>query len=214
MEETTLETSFNPITKMEKPIKILLFTKSLSRGKLALYLKSSRPIQFNEGKKKTLYSLDFKIIRNPQSEIEHLYNKVTLKLVYQKCLDLGVNFSEELLDIKVTKDLKSMSNDLTLFEGTYVRTDSKEFQKLSQQISQMTEKVRKAIIDQRKENQSKLNDLQNSHIIMNVQELADYLDCTKYSIYNKTSRNLIPHHTSGRKLFFFKNEILDWLREN
>ena len=135
-------------------------------------------------------------------------------MVYQKCLDLGVNFSEEFLDIKVTKDLKAMSNDLTLFEGTYVRTDSKEFEKLSQQISQITEKVRKAIIDQREEHQSKLNELQNSQIIMTVKEVADYLNCTKYTIYNKTSNNLIPHHTSGRKLFFFKNEILDWLREN
>ena len=47
--------------------------------------------------------------------------------------------------------------------------------------------------------------------IMNVEQLADFLNVSITTIYGKTSRNLIPFKKHGKKLYFIRAEIEKWM---
>ena len=48
--------------------------------------------------------------------------------------------------------------------------------------------------------------------ILTVDDLKDYTDFSQKQIYKLTSTRAIPHYKpSGRKLFFKKNEIDEWI---
>jgi excisionase family DNA binding protein len=53
--------------------------------------------------------------------------------------------------------------------------------------------------------------LYRSDELMNINEVAKYLDESVQSIYSRTSRRTIPFYKKGKKLLFKKTEILDWL---
>lgn len=52
-----------------------------------------------------------------------------------------------------------------------------------------------------------------SEEILTVKEAAEFLNLSIYSIYAKTSRKEIPYHKSGRKLHFFKVDLINWLKK-
>ena len=47
--------------------------------------------------------------------------------------------------------------------------------------------------------------------LMNINEVASFLDESVHTIYNRTSNRTIPFYKKGKKLLFKKSEILDWL---
>ncbi len=49
---------------------------------------------------------------------------------------------------------------------------------------------------------------------MTVETLCEYLDAAESTIYGKINRNEIPHHRepSGRRIYFFRDEIDAWLK--
>ena len=47
--------------------------------------------------------------------------------------------------------------------------------------------------------------------VMNVEQLANYIDLSKSHIYKKTSTREIPHYKRGKKLYFSKQEIDKWI---
>lgn len=47
---------------------------------------------------------------------------------------------------------------------------------------------------------------------LSVGEAAQFLGLAKQSVYNGTSTGVIPHHKQGNKLFFFREELLAWIR--
>lgn len=50
---------------------------------------------------------------------------------------------------------------------------------------------------------------------MNVKEVAKLLDVSVQHIYFLTSNKKIPHHKmSGKKLHFFKSEVIAYIKEN
>lgn len=49
---------------------------------------------------------------------------------------------------------------------------------------------------------------------LSVGEAAQFLGVAKQSIYNGTSAGVIPHHKQGNKLFFFRDELLAWIRNH
>ena len=52
----------------------------------------------------------------------------------------------------------------------------------------------------------------NDKNILTVEDLMDYTGFSQKQIYKLTSIRAIPHYKpSGRKLFFKKNEIDDWI---
>lgn len=56
-----------------------------------------------------------------------------------------------------------------------------------------------------------IHGLYRSDELMNISEVAKFLDESVQSIYSRTSRRTIPFYKKGKKLLFKKTEILDWL---
>lgn len=48
--------------------------------------------------------------------------------------------------------------------------------------------------------------------LLNVQQVADLLQLSVPTIYTKVSRNEIPVMKQGKRLYFSKFEILDWIK--
>lgn len=49
--------------------------------------------------------------------------------------------------------------------------------------------------------------------VINIKEACEMLQLAKPTIYAMTSKNLIPHYKRGKKLYFKKTELMDWLAE-
>lgn len=49
--------------------------------------------------------------------------------------------------------------------------------------------------------------------ILNVQQAADFLKMKVSTLYEKTSRKLIPHFKKGNKLYFHLIELQQWIQE-
>ncbi len=47
----------------------------------------------------------------------------------------------------------------------------------------------------------------------NVREASEYLDIPVSSLYQLTSKKLIPFHKRGRKLFFYQDELDNWVKK-
>ena len=48
---------------------------------------------------------------------------------------------------------------------------------------------------------------------MDIKAASDFLGLKPPTIYEKTSRNEIPHFKRGKKLFFLKRDLMKWLEE-
>jgi hypothetical protein len=48
--------------------------------------------------------------------------------------------------------------------------------------------------------------------ILNIAEASSFLKLKITTLYEKTSRKLIPHFKKGNKLYFNRAELLDWIR--
>tara|TARA_R110002167_G_scaffold128936_1_gene311592 strand:+ start:2298 stop:2756 length:459 start_codon:yes stop_codon:yes gene_type:complete len=77
-----------------------------------------------------------------------------------------------------------------------------------------------SLIFQRLDNlQQSINDLNNhskepppEDDITNVKGAAKLLDSTSGTIYNLVHERRIPYHKQGKKLYFFKSELLEWIK--
>ena len=49
--------------------------------------------------------------------------------------------------------------------------------------------------------------------ILNVEEVAKFLNVTKSTIYGYINKKIIPFMKKGKKLYFCKNEIEHWVKE-
>ena len=62
----------------------------------------------------------------------------------------------------------------------------------------------------------KSNFIENNNIsseIFDVKELADYIKLTVPTVYGLVHKNKIPFYKKGKKLYFKKDEINEWLSE-
>jgi excisionase family DNA binding protein len=50
--------------------------------------------------------------------------------------------------------------------------------------------------------------------ILDLQQLASYLNVSKSYIYKMTATNIIPHSKRGKKLYFDKEIVTKWVLEN
>jgi len=58
-----------------------------------------------------------------------------------------------------------------------------------------------------------LTDDQNSSF-MDVNQATEFLGIAKATLYGKCCNLLIPHFKKGKKLYFDKAELLDWLKSS
>lgn len=49
--------------------------------------------------------------------------------------------------------------------------------------------------------------------ILDVQQAANFLKLKITTLYEKTSRKLIPHFKKGNKLYFHLSELQEWIRQ-
>jgi predicted DNA-binding transcriptional regulator AlpA len=75
------------------------------------------------------------------------------------------------------------------------------------EIKQLIEGAVKKAIMQNKN----LAEDQNS-TFMDVNQAAEFLGIAKATLYGKCCNLLIPHFKKGKKLYFDKAELLDWLK--
>ena len=57
------------------------------------------------------------------------------------------------------------------------------------------------------------NNVKKTFEIMNVEQVSDFLNLAIATIYDKTSKNLIPYKKRGKKLYFIRTEIEKWVLE-
>jgi excisionase family DNA binding protein len=60
--------------------------------------------------------------------------------------------------------------------------------------------------------QKKNGDLDNKPL--NFQETTEYLGCSKSYLYKLTSMNVVPHSKRGKRLYFDKKTLDQWLLSN
>lgn len=54
----------------------------------------------------------------------------------------------------------------------------------------------------------------SSSQILDITGAMNFLGMTRSAIYKKTSSRLIPHYKKGKKIYFDKNELIDWVKES
>ena len=62
-----------------------------------------------------------------------------------------------------------------------------------------------------RENQEIKETQETSKEIMNVQQVADYLSISKQTVYGMTCRMEVPFYKRGKKNYFKKRDIDEWL---
>ncbi len=50
--------------------------------------------------------------------------------------------------------------------------------------------------------------------VLNLNQAAEYVSLSKSAVYKKTSERNIPHFKKGKKLYFKRIELDEWLTEN
>jgi len=82
------------------------------------------------------------------------------------------------------------------------------FDKLPEVVRQLVEKVEgleTLILNLHAQNE-------DQHKMLNIQEAAAYLNMTVAALYSLVSRRDIPVNKPGKRLYFDKNELNEWIR--
>ena len=48
--------------------------------------------------------------------------------------------------------------------------------------------------------------------ILTIQETSEFLHVQKQTLYSYVSKGVIPHHKRAGRLYFLKNELIDWIK--
>ena len=48
--------------------------------------------------------------------------------------------------------------------------------------------------------------------ILTIQETSEFLHVQKQTLYSYVSKRQIPHHKRAGRLYFLKNELIDWIK--
>ena len=54
---------------------------------------------------------------------------------------------------------------------------------------------------------------QEQHAVFSVKEAADFLHLSVSCLYSKTCRREIPFNKKGKRLYFYKSELEEWIRQ-
>ena len=85
----------------------------------------------------------------------------------------------------------------------------------NQQIYMLSEEGIKVLAEQITENIKKAMNPSNSStedVFMNIDETAKLINLAKPSVYGLVHQNRIPYHKKGKRLYFLKSQIIDWLK--
>lgn len=82
------------------------------------------------------------------------------------------------------------------------------FEKLPEAVAILTETVKemKALILQKAESKPEIE------TPIQLDEVVPITGLSKPTLYGYVQRNEIPYHKKGNRLYFFKSEIIDWIK--
>ncbi|MDO6604696.1 helix-turn-helix domain-containing protein [Arenibacter palladensis] len=49
-------------------------------------------------------------------------------------------------------------------------------------------------------------------VFLTIEEVALLISLSKFTIYGLVHKNKIPYHKQGKRLYFLKSEILEWIK--
>ena len=86
--------------------------------------------------------------------------------------------------------------------------ESITFDKLPQAVSYLTEQVieLKQMVSALQPPTSS-----NNHILVEIDEAADIIMKSKPTIYRLVNQGILPSYKKGKKLYFYKDELLAWI---
>ena len=70
--------------------------------------------------------------------------------------------------------------------------------------------VKNAISDYFRENP--ISSTQGENSMMTISEAAQFLNCSIPTIYAKVSQKKIPFHKQGKRLYFTKSGLVEWIK--
>jgi len=83
-----------------------------------------------------------------------------------------------------------------------------KFEDLPQAVSQLIEQ-RKLILKAIHENEFSENPIEE---VLTLSRICELLELKRQTIYSYVSRGLIPYHKKAGKLYFFRQEIEEWIK--
>ena len=54
---------------------------------------------------------------------------------------------------------------------------------------------------------------QHGDQLLTIQETSEFLHVQKQTLYSYVSKGLIPHHKRAGRLYFSKNDLIQWIKE-
>lgn len=91
-------------------------------------------------------------------------------------------------------------------------SDQLTFEKLPSAVNELNNKVEN-LIQLISEQSTKKQLSEQEDKLLNVQETADFLDLTVPTIYSKASRGELPFMKQSKRIYFSKNDLMEYLRE-
>lgn len=82
------------------------------------------------------------------------------------------------------------------------------FEQLPEAVTQLYEKldsIEKFI-------EEKLNELENKEELMTISAASKMLNLSVATLYSKVCRKEIPVNKQGKRLYFYKSELLEWIK--
>ena len=79
-------------------------------------------------------------------------------------------------------------------------------------INQILSSIDKKI-DDLKKSQMEITGEKDSTRLMTITEASKFLNLSKSAIYSKTSKRMIPFVKKGKRLYFVKSDLLNWLNK-
>jgi excisionase family DNA binding protein len=73
-------------------------------------------------------------------------------------------------------------------------------------ILERLDRIEKAI-----QNLNNVGDKTSENQIMDIDEVAAYIKVAKATVYGMTHQDILPYYKSGKKLYFKKDEIDEWV---
>jgi len=141
-------------------------------------------------------------IESYKSHIRKYYENIPSELFHEKANTYFISYCLKILLIKIIDTINSHKLNLTPMEPIFLTNLNKdEFTALLKEtITQVLNDNHKAV---------ELHAPQ----ILNVKQAAEFLHLEVATLYEKTSRKLIPHFKKGNKLYFNSKELEMWIQQ-
>lgn len=76
-----------------------------------------------------------------------------------------------------------------------------------QEVNYRLERLEKILLNKA---EKELNDLDRR---MNIKEAAEFINCAVPTVYGLVFHRTIPHEKKGKRLYFLKSELVEWLKK-